>query len=379
MIEQHGTLEISASRVRHNVETIRGRLGKGTALCATIKADAYSHGLPQMAPLLIDAGIQWAATYSLAEALVLAGWEFNVLALAPLVLAPGKDFLSREALGEMVEKRIRLNVTDLDSALRLSFLADQFLRGARLPIHVQVDTGLTRIGVAPGEAAALARQIGKFPGLRLEGLFSHFSHGDVPGDSTVPAQLSILRNIAAALREEHPKLMVHMQNSGGAAHLGDAGLDMVRIGIALYGLQPSTANPIANLLPVARVTAPVLAIHERPAGTGVGYGHTFCTKRESRLAVVPVGYADGYPRQLSNRGVAQVREREVQVVGRVSMDQIILDVTDVPGVCPGDRVTVISWNPGAANGLDRMADAIGTIGYELATHLGPRLCRTVVS
>jgi alanine racemase len=162
-------------------------------------------------------------------------------------------------------------------------------------------------------------------------------------------------------------------------NLPNAGLDMVRVGIALYGLQPSTDAPITGLQPVARVTAPILALHERPAGTGVGYGHTFITQRDSRLAVVPVGYADGYPRLLSNRSVAQVGGRTVPVVGRVSMDQIILDVTDLPTPPRlSDTVTVISWNPADANSLDAMATTIGTIGYELATHLGPRLHRVVV-
>jgi alanine racemase len=166
---------------------------------------------------------------------------------------------------------------------------------------------------------------------------------------------------------------VHLQNSGGAWHLPKHdcdGLDMVRVGVALYGLQPSTEDPILELLPIARVTAPILTIHQRPAGTGVGYGHMFVTSRPSQLAVVPVGYADGYPRQLSNKCVAQVRGLDVAVVGRVSMDQIILDVTDLPEVTAGETVTVIAWDAGKPNSIDKMADAIGTIGYEIATHLG---------
>jgi alanine racemase len=209
-------------------------------------------------------------------------------------------------------------------------------------------------------------------------MFAHFSHGDVPGHPTIADQLRLLKEVAHPIKKIHPDLLIHVQNSGGSWHLGDTGLDMARIGIALYGLQPSTGNPIAGLRPVACVTAWILAIHERPAGTGVGYGHSFVTRRPSRLAVVPVGYADGYPRQLSNECVAQVRGQDVPVVGRVSMDQIIVDVTDVAGVEPGEEVTVISWDPEKGNSLDRMADHVGTIGYELATHLGSRLRRTIV-
>ena len=187
------------------------------------------------------------------------------------------------------------------------------------------------------------------------------------------------------LKQKFPHLIFHLQNSGGSWHTDTANLDLVRIGIALYGLQPSTAHPIPGLLPIAQLTAPILALHDRPPNTGVGYGHTYTTTRPSRLAVVPVGYADGYPRQLSNtkNAIAQIRDIDVPVVGRVSMDQIILDITDLPtegDLAPqlGDIVTVISSNPTKRNSVVSMAHAIGTIGYELATHFGPRLRRVIV-
>ena len=151
----------------------------------------------------------------------------------------------------------------------------------------------------------------------------------------------------------------------------------LRVGIAFFGLQPSTQNPIPGLLPVARLTAPILAIHDRPENIGVGYGHSFTTRRNSRIAIVPVGYADGYPRSLSNRAIVQVRRTDVPVIGRVSMDQIILDVTDVSGVAVGDEVTIISDDPAKENCVDRLADATQTIGYELTTRWGSRLRRVV--
>jgi len=376
MVPQQGVLEISESRLRRNLALLRQRIGPA-ALCATIKADAYGHGLRQLAPLLRAAEISWAAVYSLEEAATLARFGFEVLVLSPVVLTAEHPSLPEPGPADLA--KIRLNVTDVESAQRLSELAEQLLpAGPPLAIHMQVDAGLTRMGVLPGDAPELAAVIAKLPGLRLEGLFAHFSHGDVPGDPTVDTQLRVLQGVAGQLKPRHPNLIVHMQNSGGAAHLGDAGLNMVRIGIALYGLQPSMDDPIEGLLPVARVVAPVLAIHDRPAGTGVGYGHTFRTNRPSRLAIVPVGYADGYPRHLSNRCVAQVRRQSVAVVGRVSMDQIILDVTDVSEARVGDEVTVISWDPAEPNCLDRMAQSAGTIGYELATHLGGRLHRRIV-
>ena len=269
--------------------------------------------------------------------------------------------------------QVRVNITDKGTAVRLAKAIEVAGIETAVNVHVQVDAGLTRVGVEPREAEELVEVIAGLRQLRLEGVFAHFSHGDVPGHDTVGEQLRVLHSVADPIRERYPRLMVHLQNSGGVWHVedaGGAGLNMVRGGIALAGLQPSTSDRVEGLLPIARVTAPILAIHERPAGTGVGYGHTFITRRASRLAVVPVGYAEGYPRGMTNRAVAQVRGEDVAVVGRVSMDQIIVDVTDVVGAGVGDTVTVVSWDVGRANSLDAMADAVGTIGYELATHLG---------
>jgi alanine racemase len=361
----------------HNLGVVRRRVGQA-GICATIKANAYGHGVDLVAGLLRDAGLEWGCVYSLHEALDLARFgPLKFLVLSPLVLREPSPKLVQRVL-EWGGAEVRFTITDAHTARCLSESVVAGDKARHWPVHVQVDAGLTRMGAAPGAVPELVRLINGLPGLALEGLFAHFSHGDVPGHATVEQQLAVFHKVADPVKKAQPRVLLHMQNSGGALHLGDAGMDMVRIGIALYGLQPSTQEPIAGLRPIARVTAPVLAIHERPAGTGVGYGHTFVTTRASRLAVVPIGYADGYPRLLSNRGVAQVRGRDVPVVGRVSMDQIVVDLTDVKGAAAGEEVTVISWDSEKANCLDRMADTVGTIGYELATHLGGRLKRMIV-
>jgi len=377
MIPQHGSVEISRSRLAHNLRLVRSRVGNA-AVCATIKANAYGHGVDLVADLLRAQGVQWACVYSLQEALDLARFcPLKLLVLSPLVLRQPSPQLLRQIL-EWGGAETRFTITDARTARCLSDSLAAADKPRHWPVHVQVDAGLTRMGAQPGEVAELVKLINGLPGLRLEGLFAHLSHGDVPGHETVERQLAVFHGAADPVKRAQPDVLLHLQNSGGALHVGDAGLDLVRIGIALYGLQPSTLEPIAGLRPIARVTAPVLAIHERPAGTGVGYGHTFVTTRASRMGVVPMGYADGYPRVLSNRCVAQVRGRDVPVVGRVSMDQIIVDLTDVQGAAAGDEVTVISWDADKENCLDRMADIAGTIGYELATHLGGRLKRMVV-
>jgi len=369
MLPQHGTLQLSTARLRHNLNLFRNAAPR---LAATIKANAYGHGIDTLAPLLLQQNITWACVYNLHEALHLATYPWHgLLVLAPFVASTPLD----PALAARLAPPIRLNLTDLASARYLSAALTNCT--APLPVHIQIDAGLTRAGVAPAEAPALIAAVAALPNLHLEGLFAHFSHGDAPNHPTLQQQYDTLMAVARPFKQRWPHLLVHLQNSGGAINLPHPSLDMVRLGIALYGLQPSTSDPILNLQPIARVVAPILDIHARPAGVGVGYGHTFLTQRHTRIAIVPVGYADGYPRQLSNHCVAQLRGRDVPVVGRVSMDQITLDVTDIPDAAIGDEVIVISDDPAKPNCLDRMADAIGTIGYELATHLGPRLARTI--
>jgi alanine racemase len=373
MITQHGRLEISRGRLRHNVELLQKKVGDRVTLCATVKADAYGHGVREVSGMLRELGMEWAAVYTLEEAAEVGGIP-NVLVLAPLVVRAGVE---TGVTGQMATG-LRVNVTDVGSARRLS-AAVVAARAGVVDVHVQVDVGLTRAGARAAEAAALADAVAGLPGLRLEGVFGHFSHGDAAGHAATAAEVALFHQVADPIRAKHPGVMLHLQNSGGAWRASAAGLDMVRIGIALYGLQPSVAEPIEGLQPIARVVAPLLAIHEVPAGTGVGYGHTFRTERVSRIGVVPVGYADGYPRQMSGRaGVVQIGEHAAPVVGRVSMDQITVDVTGLP-VEVGDDATVISWEPEAPNSVDGMAGQVGTIGYELATHFGPRLKRAVVA
>lgn len=370
MIAQHGCLELSLSSLASNVALFRARIGPAQ-ICATVKANAYGHGVRAVASALRTLSVTWACVYNLQEALEVATLapQMHVLVLAPLVLSGSAE----NAAIPQLPPNVRLSVNDLETA---RVLAAQQRRGEMpaLKVHVQVDTGLTRSGAVPEEAHQILAELGD----TCEGLFAHFSHGEQPGHAATATQLMRLRAVALPHKRRWPELLVHVQNSGGAWNVGDAGLDLVRVGIALYGLQPSTEEPIARLRPVARLTAPVLALHERGAGVGVGYGHTFITARPSRLAIVPVGYGDGYPRALSNRGVVQVGGGEAPVVGRVSMDQIVVDVTDLPGVKVGDQVVVISDDPARRNCIDSIATECGTIGYEIATGFGSRLERKLI-
>ncbi len=387
MISQLGTLEISGSRLRSNLDLLRGKLPPEARICATIKADAYGHGMREIQALLATMGVDRHCTYTTGEAFraqtnaEVERYPVTVLALCPAIQPAGAEsgLATREIIASIsLSRQLHITVVDCASAEFFNHIRGAARNGGPLPVHVQVDTGLTRAGVSVADATAVIDRILSLPHLRLAGIFTHLSHGDVAGHPSIQEQIEALHKIADPIKREHPEILIHAQNSGGAWNFSDAGLDMVRIGIAMYGLQPAVDEPIPGLLPIARLVAPILMIHERPANTGVGYGHTFVTRRESRLAIVPVGYADGYPRAMSNRGIVQVRGQDAPVVGRVSMDQIIVDVTDIVGATAGDQVTIFSNDPAARNCIDKIAKDCGTIGYEIATGLGSRLMRQIV-
>ncbi len=378
MIAQNGMLEISAARLRSNVQAFRSRLPGHVLLGATVKANAYGHGLQHIVPLLPAAGISWLCVYSLEEAIHVVALDANlpILVLAPLVITPESSDLPPHVMRVLASGRVRLTVTDAQSASYLSSHLLAMGRDGPLAVHVQVDTGLTRQGVSLQELPTLIQHVRALSAIRLEGIFMHFSHADQPGHSANALQLNEFIRATAAEKNCDPQLILHAHNSGGAWHDGLNALDMVRLGIALYGLQPSLAAPVAAITPIARLTAPITAIHPCATGTGVGYGHTFTTARISRVGVVPVGYADGYPRELSNRSFVLLGEKKLPVVGRVSMDQTLIDLTDSDSQV-GDYVSIISDDPLSPISMDHLAATCNTIGYELATRLGPRLERRV--
>ncbi|NNM85935.1 MAG: alanine racemase [Phycisphaerales bacterium] len=379
MMPQQGTLTLSASAMRHNITALRQRGGPRVELMATVKANAYGHGLRPCVEILVGEGINWFCVYSLEEArqvATLAPWA-NILTLAPSQMI-GNERLEPWQCELLQSQKIRLTINDQSSAATIAQAIILAGMTSPVPVHVQVDTGLVRQGAAPHDLEHVCNTVRQQDRLRLEGVFMHLSHGDEPGHVTVREQIGLFMRVTDKLKRLWPELLRHAQNSGGAWHgLEDmAELDMVRPGIAIYGLQPSMGHPIAELKPVAKLTAPVTAIHLIEPGCGVGYGHAFVAKRRSQIAVVPVGYADGYPRMLGNHAVVSLNNKIIPVVGRVSMDQVTIDVTDLPA-CIGDEVVLMSSSAEDPHATDRLASLCGTIGYELATRWGSRLRRVV--
>jgi alanine racemase len=357
---------IDLEALRHNLAAIRSAIGAGVAVCGVVKADAYGHGAVPVARTLAAAGIEHLAVASLDEARELrdAGVDVPIL-----VFGSVRPDRAREAA------RLRLAVT-VWSAAAARALADAVDPDEPLDVHVKVDTGMHRVGALADDLSDLAAALRAAP-LRVAGTMSHLACADEPGHASVPAQIDAFESALRALATHGIAPGVrHLANSAGAIEWPRARYDMVRAGIALYGCAPSPELAGRfDLEPVMHLRTRILQVKSIPAGDRVGYGHTFAATRPTRLAVLPVGYAIGYPRALSNRGEVLVRGRRAPVAGTISMDHVTIDVTDVPDAAEGDVVTL--WGSDGAQHLDVMelGARAGTIGYELLTCVSPRTPR----
>ena len=364
--------EISLGNLEHNYRALRGCLEPGCRFAGVVKADAYGHGAIPVARRLEELGADYLAVACLEEAAQLrrAG-----IAAPILILGAAPPELAAEA--------VELNVTQTvfrESQVRaLSRAAERAGKTAR--VHLKVDTGMGRFGVwgaDPERAAAALAPLCRYAHVEPEGIFTHFASADTDEDSTM-VQFTRFLDVLSALKEGYGAEFEirHCAASAAVLHYPCTHLDMVRPGIALYGHYPDPSCEGLDgpgLRPVMALRTRAASVKELPAGTAVSYGGTFTLARDSRVAVLPVGYADGLPRLLSGRMDVLVRGVRAPQIGRVCMDLCMIDVTGVPGVEPGDEVTVF----GPELPLEEKADALGTIQYELLCAVSRRVPRVYV-
>ena len=361
-------LDVDLDAVADNVRSLQRVVGAHTEVCAVVKADAYGLGLVEVAKAALEGGAGRVAVARVEE-----GARLRAAGLqAPILLIAG--FVPEEA-DEIVRIGLTPTVVELDDALLLGRAAGR--RGLILPVHVKVDTGLTRYGASPDQTLDLVRFIGSLSSLRLEGLYTHFATADEPDLAFTREQLARFRGVVAAVHDQgiRPDL-VHAANSAGSVAEPSARLDMVRVGITLSGHYPSACVPrIPALRPAASLRARLLRVYDVPVGTTVGYGRAFRADRPIRAALVPAGYADGVPRANAEKAEALVRGTRAPLVGRVSMDQCMVDVSAVPGARRGDEVALFGRLDGSVIGLDEYASWSGTIGHEALCRIGARVPR----
>ena len=360
--------EIDLDALAHNYHTLRGALDKGgcgAGLMGVVKADGYGHGAVRVSAKFQALGAEMLGVACLEEAAGLrqGGITMPILCLGvtPPELAP-----------RLLELGVTQAVGDLESGRALSAAA--LAAGGTLDVHLMLDTGMGRLGFvwAKGrEASALADMaaVCALPGLRVRGIFTHFSDADGSRAYT-EMQAEQFGLALEALRERGIAFEIcHCASSAAVLHYPHTHLNLTRPGIAMYGYSPVEGEE-AGLRPVMTVKSRIAAVRELPAGAYISYGRTARLERDSRLAVVPIGYGDGYPRCLSNRMAMRIGGAECPVVGRVCMDMCMVDVTDVPGVKAGDTAVVYDGPL-----FRRAAREAGTIVYELLTSLSPRVPR----
>jgi alanine racemase len=345
--------EVDLSAIRHNVRYLRGRLAGGVRLIAVVKADAYGHGVQAVARTALEAGAWGLAVSTLEEAAALRGMIEPDRLLALGGLAPA-DAVDAAAAGCAVT----CHSHELADALEAAPPGE-----GRLPVHLKVDTGMGRLGCSVSAAGELARRLARSSRLRLAGIYTHFAAADTD-EAFTREQFDRFCRLLDGL-EVAPGLR-HAANSAATLRYPEMGLDAVRCGIALYGCE------WPDLRPALRLTATITQVKELPAGSSVGYGRTWIASRPARVATVAIGYEDGLLRSRSGRGEVVVAGRRAPLIGRVSMDQITLDVTDVPEAEAGEAVTLI----GDGISAEQVAEWSGTISYEVLTALGCRVRRT---
>lgn len=360
-------IEIDLTAYARNLAAIREKVG-GRPVMAVVKANGYGHGMVPIARTAIGAGAAMLGVALVEEGIALrqAGIEAPILVLAPAL---------PEQAASIVAHGLEQVVSDSAVAEALSRAASA--RGKTVALHVKVDTGMGRVGVLPEAALTFCRQVAAMPSTRLVGVMTHFAAADEPDLTSARAQLDRFLGVVAEVREEFSQELpqFHAANSAAIVSLPESYLDMVRVGQFAYGV-PSGPEPIGLAIePVMSVKARITQLRDLPAGQPVGYGGAYTLTRKSRLGVLPIGYADGYRRALSNQAEVLLHGRRVPVRGRISMDQLLIDVTDVPEAAVGDEVVLMGRQGREEIPAWELARRAGTIVDEIVTGYHPRLPR----
>jgi alanine racemase len=362
---------IDLGAIKHNLAEIKRLAGRDTRIAAVVKSDAYGHGMIPVAKTLESAGINYLGVFEYQEALDLRKAGCKV----PILIMMG---ITADEVSDVVENQLTTALFQRDIAKNLSNTALE--RGVTVPVHVKVDTGMTRLGVPWANVTDFLRSLSSLKGIRIEGIFSHLAVADVPDEPFTGEQIRrFLHAVEASRRTGVCDDAVHVANS--AALLGNRGLEvgMIRPGILLYGSPPSPGWKAASAFrPAMTFRSRVIQVRRVPAGTSVSYGRTYTAPESTRIATIPVGYDDGYSRRLSNQGEVLLHGTRVPIVGRVCMNLTMLDVSSLRDVAVGDEVVLLGVQGEAQITAEEIAEKAGTISYDVYCSLGKSNRRTYV-
>ncbi|MCS6914711.1 MAG: alanine racemase [Myxococcales bacterium] len=359
--------EIDLGALRRNVDAIRAELGpSGVGVLAVVKADAYGHGAVACARALER------KVWGFAVSLVEEGVELRRSGIELPIVVLGCYY--GQAHRDVVAYRLTPVVGDPADLGRFSRAADE-LAAARLGVHLKVDTGMSRLGVRPERLSEFIEELGRHPGVMLAGLCTHLAEADAEDPMPTREQLIRFEAVRAALVAAGLRVgVVHVANSAALVRFASARYDLVRPGLALYGVAPPH-SPLRGLWPVMSLKTRVIALREVPAGTGVSYGGLYRTPGPARIATLPIGYADGYTRRMTGRAQVLLHGRRCPVVGAISMDMIMVDVTAVPEVTLGDEAVLLGAQGSERICIEEMAAWAGTIPWEVCSTISKRVPR----
>lgn len=370
--------QINLDALNYNIQQIRSIVKPTAKLCAVVKADCYGHGYAYTAAEMSEAGADWFAVSNLSEAL-----QLRRVGIRKPVLILG--YTPPEKAAQLVYNDISQAVFSPEYAEALS--AQAVLSRVKVNAHIKIDTGMSRIGFLYHDSVDdypvldVIERVCRLPGLSPEGIFTHFSSADMAdGELFTRLQYDLFLSAVERLRQRGVEFALrHCANSAAILQYPEMALDMVRAGVILYGHYPSAAvERRIKLLPVMELKSVISMVKTVPGDTPVSYGRTLHTKGEVRIATVPIGYADGYPRLLSNKSDMLVCGRRARVLGSVCMDQTMLDVTGIPEAAEGLQITVFGSDHGAFLSVEELAEQSGLINYEILCALSRRVPRVYI-
>ena len=370
-----GYAQVDLDAIVSNMKNMNNHIKAGTKMIGVIKTDGYGHGSIPIAKTLQKYDFMYGFAVATAE----EAYELRENDITLPILILGHTFpYSYERL---IAQEVRFTVFSMDTVEELAKEAAK--QGKKAKVHIKVDTGMNRIGIMPDdEGFSFVEKVTHMKDIEIEGIFTHFARADEKDKTCAYAQLDRFKTFVERIEKELglTNLVKDCSNSAGILEMPEANMDVVRAGITLYGLAPSADvdMSVVALQPALSLYSTVVYTKWVPAGSPVSYGGTYVTDRETHIATIPLGYGDGYPRGLSNKGYVLIRGQKAPILGRVCMDQFMVDITDINGACAGDKVTLIGRDGEEEISANELGDLSGRFNYELVCDLSKRIPRVYI-
>ncbi len=372
MLPKRVYAKVNLDNIQKNIQSIKAKFGDGVAVMGIVKANAYGHGAVEVANAMSDAGVSYFGVAAIDEAL-----ELRQNGISTPILILGQTF--KQDFQSVIENDITCTIADIDTAKRLSDFALSV--GKVVNVHIKVDTGMGRIGFqADGNGYAQVKEVFALQGLNIEGIFTHFACADFADKTSANTQKQKFLDFTDKLNSEGYSVKIrHMYNSASVIDLDGYCGEMVRCGIMAYGLYPSDdVNKEFKLYPALEFKSSISFVKDVEKGFAISYGSAYITDKPMKIATVPVGYADGYPRYLSNRGEVLVHGTRCKILGRICMDQFMIDVSHIPDVTIADEVTLIGTDGNETITVEDVCDPEYRFNYEFCCLITPRVQRIYI-